>query len=106
MSNNQILTRVGLSFKSVDQACSNAEKEIPEFNFDAVRVAAEDRWRQKLEVVQIDATDVSEELQKTFWSSVYRSMISPQDYTGENPLWESSEPYYDSYYWFVLDPYE
>jgi hypothetical protein len=29
-------------------------------------------------------------------------MISPQDYTGENPLWNSTEPYYDSYYWQVL----
>src|SRR5262249_21011074 len=91
-NNNQILARVGVSFKSVSQACSNAEKEVPDFNFDAVRATAEDRWRQKLGVIQIDATDASEELQKVFWSGVYRSMISPQDYTGENPLWESSEP--------------
>jgi putative alpha-1,2-mannosidase len=101
-SNNQILARVGMSFKSVDQACSNAEKEVPGFDFDAVRAAAEDRWRQKLGVIQIDATDVSDGLQKAFWSDIYRSMISPQDYTGENPLWESNEPYYDSYYWYVL----
>lgn len=25
-------------------------------------------------------------------------MISPQDYTGESYLWESDEPYYDSFY--------
>lgn len=39
-----------------------------------------------------------DDLQTIFWSGVYRAMISPQDYTGENPLWESDEPYYDSYY--------
>jgi putative alpha-1,2-mannosidase len=25
-------------------------------------------------------------------------MVNPQDYTGENPLWESDEPYFDSFY--------
>ncbi|KAM3087820.1 hypothetical protein ACMFMG_001890 [Clarireedia jacksonii] len=95
---NQILARVGLSFISVDQACSNAEKEIPDFDFEKVLSAAEDAWRQKLSVIQIDATGVSDELQTVFWSGAYRAMISPQDYTGENPLWESDEPYYDSYY--------
>jgi putative alpha-1,2-mannosidase len=43
----------------------------------------------------------STEIQTSFWSAVYRTMMSPQDYTGENPLWESTEPYYDSFYWYV-----
>lgn len=83
---------------SVAQACHNAETEIPDFGFDKVRKVAEDVWRQKLSVIQVDATGVSDELQTVFWSGTYRAMISPQDYTGENPLWESNEPYYDSYY--------
>lgn len=28
-------------------------------------------------------------------------MINPQDYTGENPLWNSDEPYFDSFYWYL-----
>jgi hypothetical protein len=28
-------------------------------------------------------------------------MINPQDYTGENPLWKSKEPYFDSFYWYA-----
>lgn len=95
---NQILARVGVSFISNAQACANAESEIPDYDFDGVRSAAEDAWRQKLNVVSIDATGVSTDLQTVFWSGLYRSMISPQNYTGENPLWESSEPYFDSYY--------
>jgi putative alpha-1,2-mannosidase len=96
--NNQILARVGVSFISVAQACRNAETEIPDFGFDKVRAAAEDAWREKLGVISVDATGVDHNLQTTFWSGVYRTMISPQDYTGENPLWKSSEPYFDSYY--------
>ena len=94
--NNEILARVGISFISVDQACSNAQNEIPNFDFQNIRQSAEDAWREKLSVVTVDATGVSDEMQEIFWSGTYRSMLSPQDYTGENYLWNSSEPYYDS----------
>jgi putative alpha-1,2-mannosidase len=97
-ANDQLLVRVGVSFISVEKACNNAQTEIPDFDFDKVLQSAEDAWRNKLSVLEIDATGVSDELQTVFWSGVYRAMISPQDYTGENPLWESDEPYYDSYY--------
>ena len=96
--NNQILTRVGVSFISVAQACHNAETEISDFKFENVQRSAEDAWRKKLSVIEVDATGVDDDLQTVFWSGIYRSMISPQDYTGENYLWESDEPYYDSYY--------
>ncbi|KAF4125146.1 Glycosyl hydrolase family 92 [Geosmithia morbida] len=95
---NEILARVGLSFVNVDQACQNAEKEVEDFDFARVREDAADAWRHKLGAVSVDSKGVSESLQRTFWSGIYRSFISPQDYTGENPLWESDEPYFDSFY--------
>lgn len=96
---NQILARVGLSFISTKQACSNAEREMPGFDFEAVRSDAEEAWRAKLGHVVVDSTGVDASLQRLFWSGLYRTFISPQDYTGENPLWDSSgEPYFDSYY--------
>lgn len=82
-ANNQILVRVGLSFISTDQACHNAEKEIPNFNFESVRSDAEDAWRKKLSVIKVDNTGVSDSLQRTFWSGIYRTLLSPQDYTGK-----------------------
>ncbi|KAK5987008.1 putative secreted glycosidase [Cladobotryum mycophilum] len=96
--NNQILARVGVSFMNTAQACSNAEKEIPNYDFEGVRASAEDAWRHKLNVIKVDATGVDKSLQRTFWSGIYRTLLSPQDYTGENPLWKSNEPYFDSYY--------
>ena len=95
---DEILARVGLSFISVDQACDNAEREIPDFDFERVHETAREQWRRKLGAVEVDATGVSEELQTTFWSGLYRTMLSPQNYTGENQGWNSSEPYYDSFY--------
>lgn len=90
---DQILVRVGLSYISTDQACANAEREVPgPFGFDATKSAAEDAWRSKLGVITVDPAGVNSTFLTTFWSGAYRSLISPQDLTAENPLWESSEP--------------
>lgn len=97
-----VTARMGMSFVSNEQACANAEEEIPgpaPYDFDGIRKQAEDEWREKLSVVQVAPGGVSQDLQETFWTALYRTMISPQNYTGENPLWESDKPYFDSYYW-------
>jgi putative alpha-1,2-mannosidase len=80
---------------SVNQACSNAESEIPSFNFHKVRTDARQAWVDKLDVISIVPGGAPESLLKVFWSGFYRSLLSPQDYTGENPLWNSTEPYWD-----------
>lgn len=102
-SEGTILARVGLSWLSMDRACENAEREIADWNFDHLVESAEAIWRKKLEPITIDSTGIDESLLRNFWSGVYRAFLSPQDYTGENPLWNSSEPYYDSFYciWYV-----
>jgi putative alpha-1,2-mannosidase len=87
-TNNQILVRVGVSFMSIAQACHNAKTEIPDFGFEKVLTSAEEAWRKKFSVVEVDSTGVSDELQTTFWSGMYRSMISPQ----------VGSPFYHTYY--------
>jgi putative alpha-1,2-mannosidase len=98
---NTLYARVGVSLVSTDKACQNAETEIPQptSDFGRIQQAAEAAWRQQLSPVSIQPGGASEDMQKLFWTGIYHSMLSPQDYTGENPLWESSEPYYDSFYW-------
>lgn len=76
--NRQILVRVGVSFISVDQACDNAEREIPDFDFGETLKAAEEAWKVKLDVIEVDGRGVSNELKEVFWSGIYRSFISPQ----------------------------
>ena len=94
----EILVRVGLSFMSTSQACRNAESEIPRFEFAAVRRSAERAWADKLDVISVVTGGIDKDLEIIFWSGFYRTMISPQDYTNENPLWNSTEPYFDSFY--------
>jgi len=96
---DDILARVGVSFISSEQACSSAEEEIPSFDFTTTQTAAETAWREKLSPVLVSTNGVQLSALKNFYSGIYRTMVNPQDYTGENPLWQSSEPYFDSFYW-------
>ncbi|KAI0703899.1 glycoside hydrolase family 92 protein [Cerioporus squamosus] len=93
-----ILARVGVSLISPEQACANAEQEIPDFGFERVRAASRAQWSELLGRVQVDPKGVDPEIVNLFYSSMYRTHLSPADYTGENPLWNSTEPYYDSFY--------
>ena len=74
-----ILVRVGVSFISSDQACANAESEIPTFDFDGVRKAAFDEWNELLGRIQVKTTNVKPDIVELFYSSVYRTHISPAD---------------------------
>ncbi|KAL4743561.1 glycosyl hydrolase family 92-domain-containing protein [Aspergillus similis] len=98
--NLTVTARVGVSYVSSQQACANAVKEIPSplQDFDRLRNEAEEAWREKLKPVSITPGGADEDLQRSFWSGLYRNMLDPQDMTGENPLWKSDEPYYDSFY--------
>lgn len=96
-ASSSLLARVGVSFISSEQACRNGE-EIKDWNFGRVFRESEQAWKSKFANIAIDSPGVSHDIQTMFWSGIYRSFISPQDYTGENPLWNSTEPYYDSFY--------
>lgn len=94
----RILARVGMSWLSVERACQNAEREIPDWNFTRLVHETEMAWRTKLAPLRVDSTGVDQSHLRNFWSGVYRAFLNPQDYSGENQLWESDEPYYDSWY--------
>jgi predicted alpha-1,2-mannosidase len=92
----QVRLKIGISFVGVDQAKRNVTTEIPDFGFARVRAAAVAAWNQALGVVELkEATPAQEQM---FYSALYHSMLMPVDRTGENPLWRSSEPYYDDFY--------
>jgi len=98
-SSKPVSVRVGLSFISSDQACSNAEVEIPNFDFDATRDAAVSAWREKLKPITVSTNGVNSSLLRNFYSGVYRTMVNPQNYTGVNPIVSEDEIWFDSFYW-------
>lgn len=74
-----IFARVGMSFISTDQACQNAESEIPSFDFEGTRAAVRAEWNELLGRVQVETQGVDDDTVELFYSSLYRTHISPAD---------------------------
>jgi putative alpha-1,2-mannosidase len=66
---------VGVSFISPEQACSNAESEIPDFDFEGTQASARAQWNELLSRVQVGTKGVDKEVVELFYSSV--NLVSP-----------------------------
>lgn len=93
----ELNVKIGISFLSELKAKNNIQVEIPQWNFNAVLSALENKWEQLLGRIQL-SPDTSDEYKKMFYTGLYHTMIMPVNRTGENPLWTNNEPYYDDFY--------
>ena len=91
-----VMVKVGVSFVSIEQAKKNAMSEVAGFDFDGTRRASVAAWDKELSKVKIEGGTAGERQQ--FATGLYHSMLMPVDRTGENPLWQSTTPYYDDFY--------
>jgi predicted alpha-1,2-mannosidase len=87
--------KIGISFLSSLKAKHSIEQEIPQWNFNKVRQETCEKWENILKRIEIDGTA---DQKKMFYTALYHTMLMPVDRTGENPLWISSNPYYDDFY--------
>ncbi len=70
-----LLVKVGLSMVDIEGARRNLEEENPGWDFDAVRDAAEARWRRELSSALV--TGGRAENQTIFYTMLYFSMLAP-----------------------------
>jgi predicted alpha-1,2-mannosidase len=91
-----VQAKVGISFIDTQQAHQNVQQEVPAWGFDAIRRSSVSAWNSVLSKIQLHGETDSKRVQ--FYTALYHTMLMPSDRTGENPGWESSEPYYDDYY--------
>jgi len=94
-TNKKVNVKVGISYLGTGKACENA-KEITSWNLDETRAKAVNAWENILGKIKIEGG--TEDSKKIFYSSVYRIFLQPTDYTGENPIWKSGDPYYGDYH--------
>jgi len=95
-SSHPVMMKIGISFLSEEQARRNALEEISGFDFDRTRAAAVEAWNKAL--APIELSGVTDEQAQLLYTALYHTMLMPVDRSGENPLWKSSEPYFDDYY--------
>ena len=70
-----LLVKVGISAVDIEGAMRNLDAEIADWDFDHVRNAAATIWERELSRIHIDTS--SERTRRTFYSSLYHTMLAP-----------------------------
>jgi predicted alpha-1,2-mannosidase len=78
----EVTLKVGISFVSEDGAQDNLEKEIPGWDFDAVRAHAKAAWSGVLDRVAVEGGTADQ--RKIFYTGVYHSFLSPNLFSDED----------------------
>jgi putative alpha-1,2-mannosidase len=90
-----VTSRVGISFISTAQACGNVNSQIPPGTTLSVLTSkAKHVWNEEV-LSKITTTETAVNKLQLLYSSMYSIHLLPSNRTGENPLWNSTEPYYD-----------
>ncbi len=95
-SETVVQLKVGISFVSESAAKKNATAEITDFDFDRLHTDAIAAWDKALAPIELKGAN--EEDRQVFYTALYHTMLMPVDRTGDNPLWQSYEPYYDDFF--------
>jgi predicted alpha-1,2-mannosidase len=73
--NEPVLVKLGISGVSIEGARKNLEAEIPEWDFDSIRLQAQVTWNAELGKIRLEgATD---EKQVVFYTAMYHTMLQP-----------------------------
>lgn len=95
-----VSSKVGISFISIEKACTFKDAEITSWTLNDTVHAAQEEWNT--DVFSKIQVDTGPEANMTnlilLYSSLYFMHLMPSDRTGENPLWESDEPSWDDFY--------
>lgn len=92
----QVHVKVGISFISIEQARASLHEEMPAYDLDGARRSVVAQWEQRLNSIRLKGASASQ--MRQMYTAIYHTMLMPVDRTGENPRWQSAEPYYDDYY--------
>ena len=71
----QIVLKTGISTANIEGAYKSLEFEAPNFDFDAVKNDATNKWEQQLGKIHITIAD--ETKKKIFYTMLYQSMLAP-----------------------------
>ena len=96
----KITARIGISFISSGKACQLVNDEIPAGTaLQDLVDNAKSNWNTEV-FSKIHTPETNRTNLQLLYSSLYGMHLIPSNRTGENPLWQSNEPYYDDFFTF------
>lgn len=99
-SSDRILSKIGFSFKSLEQAKENLGKDLPEWDLNQYKADAKAQWNEQFTKIKVEDSDAK--TISLFYSAIYKALQKPGFCEAENPYWESDNYWVDfSTFWDV-----
>ena len=91
----KVKVKIAISFVSVERAKEFLMRQIPDFNYDAVRESAREAWRRTLGVIELDTDDRA--LLRRFYTAMYHMNIQPHDRMDDHGFWDDYHTVWDTW---------
>lgn len=86
---SEVLVKVALSPVSIENAKLNMDSELPDWNFEATQLAADEAWNAELSKIAIKTDDTT--ARKVFYTALYHTMIAPSLFNDVNGAYMGSD---------------
>ena len=90
--NEEVMIKVGLSSANIEGAMKAIETEAPHWDFEKFRRDASDMWETELQKIIIETAN--ETWKKTFYTTLYQSMLAPTLYSDANGNYKGADGEY------------
>lgn len=81
-ADEKVKVKVGISPVSIENAGKNIRAEIPHWDFEAIRTAADRAWEGEFQKVQIKAADST--VMRSFYTALYHTLFAPSIFNDHN----------------------
>lgn len=89
----EVFVRIAVSMKSIENAKKYLKEELAGEKFENLENTARKSWESQLSKITIKGG--SPEQRSLFYSCLTRTMLTPTDRTGDAPLWNTNDAYWD-----------
>jgi predicted alpha-1,2-mannosidase len=91
----EIYLKVAVSFLSIEQATEWLNKEIPAWDYNAVKATAKKLWNKELSKIKVEGG--SEKDRRIFYTASYHASVMPRNKTGDAIEFEKGVPVWDDH---------
>ena len=90
-----VKVKIAISFVSAEKAKEYLDNEICDFDYDAVKENAKEKWREYLGVIELKTDDKA--LLRRFYTAMYHMNIQPRNRTCDHGFWDDFHTIWDTW---------
>jgi predicted alpha-1,2-mannosidase len=90
--NEKVMVKVGISSASIEGAAKAIDTEAPQWDFNAIKTAASDTWENELQKIRVQSDN--EIRKRTFYTTLYQSMLAPTLYSDAQGNYKGADSNY------------